>query len=184
MSACLRWLPQNMQFLRASNLSEQFEPTPDWFEWTGKMPLCDEDDREMLVMDNDVAILNDGRLIKFDGETGPPLNMRNRFAFSPIEYCVDRLSLDDNLTLVDKQKKKNRRRATTQTTTTLALALVCRPCSRITCVPKCCAKGFLLEWSSKKVVGCRRKPSVANVTDAINLRAANGTTLLSKSRSS
>lgn len=181
-----------MEFLRASNLSVSFEPNLGSFNADGRLP-CNVDDREVTVIDEDVAVLDDGRLIMFGQENRSAADGHGQLIFESAEYCVDRVSLLDNFNVSSKsgsgssggggQKKKNRRNVIIGNGTTIAssaftyVALVCRPCSRITCVPKCCAKGYVLEYLRGKISGCRKAQSVVDANAAIHLKAANGTIL-------
>lgn len=187
-SVLTRWVPYDMEFLRASNLSEAFIPDLVSFDADGRMP-CNATEREVTIIDDDVAVLDDGRLIMF-GQESRTTGGAGRLTFSGAEYCIDRVSLVDNITFPGsggRRRDDARRDAATaapvaNTTAAAVLtytyvALVCRPCSRITCVPKCCAKGFMLEYQKNKILGCRRSLSVANANAAIHLKAANGTQL-------
>ncbi|XP_025410050.1 G-protein coupled receptor Mth-like [Sipha flava] len=183
------WVPYEMEFLRASNLSMAFKPDLVSFDADGRMP-CNAMEREVTIIDDDVAVLDDGRLIIF-GQENRTTGSHQRLTFSSAEYCIDRVSLLDNITFPGGRKKDDHRHnvataapaanlSATAVLTYTYVALVCRPCSRITCVPKCCAKGYMLEYQKNKVLGCRRSLSVANANAAIHLKAANGTQLTRK----
>lgn len=178
-----------MQFLRASNLSATFQPDGGSFNADGQVP-CRADDREAIIIDDDMAVLDDGRLVIF-GHENRTAGEHDRLTFSAAEYCIDRVSVSDNFTksaaaaaAVGPKKNVNATATTVAaaaTVTTRApysyVALVCRPCSRIACVPKCCAKGFMLEYKKNNITGCRKAESAANADAAIRLKAANGTEL-------
>jgi len=165
-----------MQFLRAANLSAAFEPDGgSFFDADGRLP-CRADDREVAIVDDDVAVLDDGRLIVF-GQGDRSADGHGRLTFAGDEYCVDRVSLLDNSTKSGAGGPKSHRNATAATAAYTYVTLVCRPCSRITCVPKCCAKGFMLEYKKDNITGCRKAESVADANAAIRLKAANGTEL-------
>lgn len=197
-----------MEFLQASNLSENFEPDGRLFEMDGRMP-CDMSAREMTVIDEDVAVLDDGRLVMFGQENRTTGGVHGRLTFTSPEYCIDRVSLVDSITVNAKATTTTAaaRTTTTPTTTTAAavngsrinssdgtsaainnetpstytyVALVCRPCSKMTCVPKCCGKGMMLMYqkhNKNDVIGCRRVQSVVNATAAIHMKFVNGTEL-------
>lgn len=199
----LRWIPPYMEFLQASNLSDKFEPDDESFDVDGIMP-CEMASREMTVIDDDVAVLDDGRLVMF-GQENRSAGAYERLTFTSTEYCIDRISLEDSIT----PNNNNSHKTTTSTTTTAAttttstakdgsrlgnsstvapethvtytyVALVCRPCTRMTCVPKCCGKGLMLgvyQKHNKSEVGCRKMQSVDNATAAIQMKLANGTEL-------
>lgn len=178
-----------MEFLRASNLVVSFNPDIESFDADGHLP-CNVDDREVTIIDDDVAVLDDGRLIMF-GQENRLADDHKWLFFESTDYCIDRVSLSDNLNVSVKSggsKMKNKRSiattSSTANTTTMVtpstyayVALVCRPCSRIKCVPKCCAKGFVLEYLRGKLTGCRKAQSVTDANSAIHLRTANGTEL-------
>lgn len=173
-----------MKFLRASNLSEKFEPDVGTFDEYGRALPCPANDREAVIINDDVAMLDDGRMIMFD-QGDRAVGGHESLTFPSSEYCIDRVSLLENFTVADggpNQNGKVRRGVATANATAAARAysyvvLVCRPCSRITCVPKCCANGFVLE--SQKIIGCRKASSVANANAAIHLKSVNGTELKS-----
>lgn len=182
MSASCRWIPGDMEFLRASNLSQKFEPDVGTFDEYGHELPCPASDREAVIISDDVAMLDDGRMIVFD--QGNRMSHES-LTFSSSEYCIDRVSLLENFTVANGRSNQNGKvkRALGIANATVAarafsyVVLVCRPCSRITCVPKCCANGFVLE--SQKIIGCRKATSVANASAAIRLKSANGTELKS-----
>lgn len=191
-------MSSDLEFLTAGNLSRTFEPDGRWFDGDGRMP-CDADDREVTTIENDLAVLDDGRLIVFlqngrrDGSAAgaDAADDGAWLAFSSAEYCLDRVSLLDNITRPGGGGGGDRSTAAVTTSTTATttrgavapqptytyVAWVCRPCKRITCVPKCCAKGFTLRYDNNKVVGCRKTQSVARAEAAIRLRDADGTLL-------
>lgn len=186
-----RWIPGELEFLRASNLSETFEPDSESFDADGRLP-CKIDDWESMVVDGDMAVLDDGRLIMF-GDDDRSTGIYQRLTFSNAEYCIDRVMLFDNVMLTRDVGYKNITRHNLNATAAVTVgaaanatdvmpmyayvALVCRPCSRITCVPKCCGKGFVLEYRNNRggITGCRRVADNANAV--IHLKAANGTEL-------
>lgn len=199
-----------MEFLQASNLSKNFEPDGWLFDMDGRMP-CDMSAREMTVIDEDVAVLDDGRLVMFGQENRTTGGVHGRLTFTSTEYCIDRVSLVDGITVNAKATTTTAAARTTTTTTTTStastttavavngsrinssaavnneppstytyVALVCRPCSRMTCVPKCCGKGMMLmhqKHNKNDVIGCRRVQSVVNATAAIHMKFVNGTEL-------
>lgn len=200
-----------MEFLQASNLSENFEPDGRLFDMDGRMP-CDMSAREMTVIDEDVAVLDDGRLVMFGQENRTTGGVHGRLTFTSPEYCIDRVSLVDGITVNTKATTTTVALAVTTTTSTAStttaagvngsrinssdgtsaavnnetpstytyVALVCRPCSRMTCVPKCCGKGLMLMYqkhNKNDVIGCRRVQSVVNATAAIHMKLVNGTEL-------
>ncbi|XP_060865828.1 probable G-protein coupled receptor Mth-like 1 [Metopolophium dirhodum] len=197
------WIPPYMEFLQSSNLSDKFEPDDGSFDVDGTMP-CEMASREMTVIDDDVAVLDDGRLVMF-GQENRSAGAYERLTFTSTEYCIDRVSLVDGIT----PNNNNSHKTTTSTTTTAAtttvrdgsrlgnsstaapethvtytyVALVCRPCTRMTCVPKCCGKGLMLVYqkhNKSDVIGCRKMQSVDNATAAIQMKLANGTELRRK----
>lgn len=189
-----RWIPMELEFLTANNLSQTFLPDDRWFDGGGRIP-CDANDREVTIIEDDLAVLDDGRLIVFQQHGrrhGSAAGMDAAedgewLTFSNAEYCVDRVSLLDNIT---RSGDGGDNRVTTTATarggsgggavglpTYAYVAWVCRPCKRITCVPKCCAKGFTLKFHNNKVVGCRKTQSTASAEAAIRLKSANGTLL-------
>jgi len=193
-----------MEFLQASNLSDRFEPDVGSFDTDGNMP-CEMSSREMTVIDDDVAVLDDGRLVMF-GQENRSAGAYERLTFTSAEYCIDRVSLVDSITPNNSNSHRTAT-STTSTTTTAAtttavrdgsrsgnsstaaaethvtytyVALVCRPCSRMTCVPKCCGKGLILVYqkhNKSDVIGWRKMQSVDNATAAIQMKLANGTEL-------
>lgn len=201
-----------MEFLQASNLSENFEPDGRLFDMDGRMP-CDMSAREMTVIDEDVAVLDDGRLVMFGQENRTTGGVHGRLTFTSPEYCIDRVSLVDGITVNAKATTTTAAAGTTTTTTTAStastttaaaaaangsrinssaavnnetqstytyVALVCRPCSRMTCVPKCCGKGLMLKYQKNNksdMIGCRKVQSVVNATAAIHMKLVNGTEL-------
>lgn len=205
-----------MEFLQASNLSENFKPDGRLFDMDGRMP-CDMSAREMTVIDEDVAVLDDGRLVMFGQENRTTGGVHGRLTFTSPEYCIDRVSLVDGITVNAKATTTTEAARTTTTTTTTStastttaeaaaangsrinssngtsaavnnetlatytyVALVCRPCSRMTCVPKCCGKGLMLAYQKNNkndVIGCRKVQSVVNATAAIHMKFVNGTEL-------
>ncbi|VVC28344.1 Methuselah ectodomain, domain 2,Methuselah, N-terminal domain,GPCR, family 2-like,GPCR, family 2 [Cinara cedri] len=195
------WIPPEFKFLRASNFSETFEPEYESFDANGQIP-CGMNDLESIIVDEDMAVLDNGQLqIMYQKDKG--LNdIYQQLTFSPTEYCIDRVSLSENFTFTDKKKNRRSVAATVNTNgmttngtvgvaketddavNTMAaifmysyVALVCRLCSKITCVPKCCGKSFVLEYRKNResITGCRKLQN--NVKAAINLKAANGTEL-------
>lgn len=192
-------MSSDLEFLSADNLSRPFEPDDRWFDGSGRIP-CGPDDREVTTIEDDMAVLDDGRLIVFvqgrrDGSASVADAAENGewMTFTGAEYCVDRVSLLDNITRPGAAGTDGgggggngtAAAATARGTNGTAAAMptyayvawVCRSCSKITCVPKCCAKGFMLEYSKNKVVGCRKTPSAASADAAIRLRSANGTVM-------
>lgn len=150
---------------------------------------CDVDNRDPIIIDEDVAVLDDGRLIMFEQETRPAAGGGGRppLTFAGAEYCVDRVSLSGTL-VASRDGPKNRGRRHANNATAIAqpppesstyahLLLVCRPCSRMTCVPKCCNKNHVLEYKKNKYTGCHKAKSVADAHAAIRLKAFNGTEL-------
>lgn len=169
-----------MEFLRASNLSDTFEPDGISFDADGRTP-CKADDWESLIIDNNMAVLDDGRLIMF-GEEDRSVGVHRRLSFTDAEYCIDRVLLFDNITAShhdtgDRINDDGAANATDVVPLYAYVALVCRPCSRITCVPKCCSKRFVLEYRGEKggITGCRKMAD--NARAAIRLKSANGTEL-------
>lgn len=197
-------MPDRLEFLRAANVSEKFVPDDGLFDAEGRLP-CDVDDRDPIIIDGDVAVLDDGRLIMFEQETRPATAAagtvgRPPLTFAGHEYCVDRVSLTDTLVAFrDGAKRRGGRAAAPapnngtvsrpkQASPPYAhLLLVCRPCSRMTCVPKCCNQNHVLEYKKNQYTGCHKAQSVAEAHAAIRLKASNGTELkrtLSPSRPS
>ncbi|XP_025191865.1 probable G-protein coupled receptor Mth-like 1 [Melanaphis sacchari] len=203
------WIPSYMEFLQASNLSAKFEPDSRLFEMDGRMP-CDIGARQMTIIDEDVAVLDDGRLMMF-GQENRSAGVSGRLTFTSAEYCVDRVSLVDDITVNRSSAHKTATTApatsttpavtsastttataaaaaaavneTTQSITYRYVALVCRPCSRMTCVPKCCGKGLMLAYQKHNMndfIGCRKVQSAVNATAAIHMKLANGTELQHK----
>ncbi|XP_026814076.1 probable G-protein coupled receptor Mth-like 3 isoform X2 [Rhopalosiphum maidis] len=188
------WIPPYMEFLQSANLSEKFDPDGRMFDMDGRMP-CDMGAREMTVIDDDVAVLDDGRLVMFGQETRSS-GVYGRLTFSSAEYCIDRVSLVDGVTVNGNGRAQHNKAAATTTTTSTTpaavnygtparytyVALVCQPCSRMTCVPKCCGKGLMLAYQHNKsgVIGCGKVQSVVNATAAIHMKLANGTELRRK----
>lgn len=195
-----------MEFLHASNLSNKFEPDDGSFDSDGNMP-CEMGSRDMIIIDDDVAVLDDGRLVMF-GQENRSAGAYERLTFTSSDYCIDRVSLVDGITPNNNYNHKTTTSTTltttaaTTTTTvkdgsrpgnsstaaaaaeTLAtytyVALVCRPCSKMTCVPKCCGKGLMLVYqkhNKSDVIGCRKMQSVDKATAAIQMKLANGTEL-------
>lgn len=176
-----------MEFLRAANLSLSFKPDRLSFDADGRIP-CHLDNREVIIINDDVAVLDDARLVMFRHENRLA-SADERLTISSSEYCVDRISLLDNYSVPvagDPKSRKNRRRRASVggkgavNAPYTYVALVCRPCSKIMCVPKCCAKDLVLEYKNEQAIGCRKALSPALANDAIRLKAANGTELKSK----
>jgi len=195
-----------MDFLRASNLSIKFKPDIGSFDSDGKIP-CETGSREMFIIKDDVAVLDNEQLVIFRQQNRSAGDYE-RLTFTSAEYCIDRVSLVDDITLNHNRSHKKRASTTTMTTTTTVatttaknwnrvdnsstagdtqltytyVALARRPCSKMTCVPKCCLMGQMLQYNDKhNVVECQKALSADNATAAIRMKLANGTELRSES---